>query len=51
MVFREQRISRMESKGITLVDSWKTYVLELLMSALQVKLVNLTAGAGKSTLL
>ena len=26
MVLREQRVKRMEIEGITIVDSWKTYV-------------------------
>ena len=26
MVFREQYVNRMESQGIAIVDSWKTYV-------------------------
>jgi hypothetical protein len=26
MVLREQRVNRMEIEGITIVDSWKTYI-------------------------
>ena len=51
MVFREQCVNGMEGEGITVVDSWKTYVLRTVDVSFIYNFVGHTAGAGKSTLL
>ena len=52
MVLREQYVDRMEGQGVTIVDSWKTYVFQITDEFLAPNtFVDLTAGAGKSTLL
>ena len=48
MVLREQRINRMESEGIALVDSWQTYVFRILNECVDNNILVIKRGQEKA---